>query len=506
MNTMRTSRQIGALALAAALGSALSQMGCQDTSGGSGGGGSGGGTTTTTGTGGSASGPFTPKGCGFEIAPRPEYTDWSSGKTDVGATPNIRRVRRGLGGNVAVGTAGKADPATSVGFAWQTDDGTLVSRVAWGDSMDPASWPAENVADGVTWLTPAGALNGNGDARMHEVYVCGLTSAKTYYYRVGGGPAGKEVWSDVSSFTTTPNDAAAEVTIALTGDSRGQNENAWQVLQKKVLLSGVTMQMFSGDMINLATDQGEWEKWLDSASKDADGKPSTLGSVLTVSAHGNHDNHTSLFFGNMVLPQEVKTYPAYPELFFSFDVGPVHVVVIDDAFVVNPQGDAAYKDVLTAWLTADLDAADKNRAKVPWIIAMHHHPELSSSTHGKDQDVLRGRAFFVPVWDKYHVDVAVSGHDHDYERSKPVTGPAENPTIVPDYKSGTMYLVCAGAGADAYSAGTSSFTETSRDFKSGGAIGFYGLLKATKTDLTIDAHEIRADGSDPVFDTVTLTK
>ncbi len=494
------SRRFGALALTAALGAAATQVGCQDTSGG--GGGSGGGTTTTS----AAPTPFTPQGCSFEIAPREEYIDWSTGKTDVGQAPNIRRVRLGLGGNVGVGTAGRADPSTSAGFAWQTDDGTLVSQVAWGDSMDPASWPAGNVASGVTWLTPEGALNGQGDSRMHEVHVCGLTPAKTHYYRVGGGPAGKEVWSDVYSFTTTPSDPEAEVTIALTGDSRGQNENAWQVLQKKVLLTGVTMQMFSGDMINLATDQAEWEKWLDSAWKDADGKASTLAQVLTVSAHGNHDNHTSLFFGNMVLPQEVKTYPAYPELFFSFDVGPVHIVVIDDAFVVNPGGDDAYKGVLTAWLEADLAAADANRAKVPWIVAMHHHPELSSSTHGKDSDVLRGRAYFVPMWDKYHVDVAVSGHDHNYERSKPVTGPAESPTIVPDYKSGTMYVVCAGSGADAYSAGTSSFTETSRDFKSGGAIGIYGLLHATKTTLTLDGHEIRADGTDPVFDTVTLTK
>ena len=504
---MRNSQKIGAFAFSTALLLASSQVGCQDTTGGTGG--TGGGTTTNSsgGTGGAAAaGPFAPQGCGFEVAPRPEYIDWSAGKTDVGQAPHIRRVRLGLGGNVAKDAPGKADPSTSVGFAWQTDDGTLVSQVAWGDSMDPSSWPAGNVASGVTWLTPEGALNGNGDVRMHEVYVCGLTPAKTYYYRVGGGPAGKEVWSDVYSFTTTPSDPAAEVTLALTGDSRGQNDNAWQILQKKVLSTGVTMQMFSGDMINLATDQAEWEKWLDSAWKDANGKASTLAQVLTVSAHGNHDNHTSLFFGNMVLPQDVKTYPAYAELFFSFDVGPVHVVVIDDAFVVSPQGDAAYKDVLGSWLDADLSAADANRAKVPWILAMHHHPEFSSSTHGKDQDVLRGRAFFVPIWDKHHVDLAVTGHDHNYERSKPVTGPAESPTIVPDYKSGTMYLVCAGAGADSYSAGTSSFTDNSRDFKSGGAIGFYTLLRATKTELTLDAHEIRPDGSDPTFDTVTITK
>ena len=38
--------------------------------------------------------------------------------------------------------------------------------------------------------TPEGTLNGMGDERMHEAYVCGLKPATTYYYRVGGGAPG----------------------------------------------------------------------------------------------------------------------------------------------------------------------------------------------------------------------------------------------------------------------------------------------------------------------------
>src|SRR5689334_14815445 len=157
---------------------------------------------------------------------------------------------------------------------------------------------------------------------MHEAYVCGLKPATTYYYRVGGGPAGKEVWSDVYSFTTTPSDPAAEITLAVAGDARGQSNDAWRVLQKRVMMAGATLELFSGDVVNLAPDQGEWEKWLDLGWKDENGGLSTLGQILTLSAHGNHENHTSLFFGNMVLPQDVQKYPDYPELFFSIDVGP----------------------------------------------------------------------------------------------------------------------------------------------------------------------------------------
>ncbi len=466
--------------------------------------------TTTTGTGGAGGAPlppepFQPQGCEFKVAARPEYLDWSVAGNEVGATPNIRRVRLGLGGNTEVGAAGRADPATSAGFAWQTDDGTAASEVTWGDSPDPSTWPAENRASGVTWLTPAGTINNNGDARMHEVHICGLTPATTYYYRVGGGPAGSEVWSDVYHFTTTPVDPATPVTIALAGDSRGQDNEAWRLFQKRATLAGATLEMFSGDMINFAPDQAEWEKWLDLAWKDGEGKLSTLGQLLTIHTHGNHENHTTLFYGNLVMPQDVDTYPEYAELFYSFDVGPVHIVVVDDYYIGFPEGDPAYEGVLTAWLDADLTAANANRAKVPWIITMHHHGELSSSSHGDDAEVILGRQYFMPIWDEHHVDLAVAGHDHNYERSKPVTGPADAPTVV-DLNQGTMYLVCAGVGADAYGAGTSSWTEISRDFTSGESIGFYSLLKATQTELTVEGYELRADGTDPMFDTVTLTK
>lgn len=493
------SRSTGSALLTVSLGLAVSGafMACQDTSG-SGSAASTGGSVTIQ--------SFSPKGCGFSVAARPEYKSYSEGSPTVGETPNIRRVRLGLGGNVAVGAQGHADPSTTIGFAWQTDDGTLASEVAWGKTPDPSGWSAADRASGVTWLTPEGDLNGKGDQRMHEAYLCGLSPATTYYYRVGGGASGKEVWSEVYAFTTTPSPGDSKVVIGVTGDSRGQQNDAWRALQRRMLVAGATMQLFSGDMVNLAPDQGEWEQWLDSAWKDTDGGALTLAQILNLSAHGNHDNHTALFFGNLVLPQDSAAYGKYEELFFSVDVGPAHIVVIDDAFIVSPNGDPDYKAVLTAFLEADLAAANENRAKVPWVIAMHHHPEYSSSSHGTDADVLRGRAYFPPIWDTHHVDLSISGHDHNYERSKPLTGPTDNPTIHADAKDGTVYVVCAGSGADAYSAGTSNFTETSHDYKDGAALGLYGLLTMEKGSLKLEAHELRADKSDPVFDTLTITK
>lgn len=473
--------------------------------GGSGSGGAGG-TTATGGAGGAPAEPYKPAGCAFEVMPRPEYTEWAIAKTDTAADPKIVRVRLGLGGNVTAGEPGYADPATSIGVAWESELGTLASEIQWGSDPDPTAWPAENRANGATWLTPPGLVNGTHDSRMHEVYLCGLTPKTTYYYRVGGGPEGQEVWSDVYAFTTTPAAGDGPITIAVNGDARGQDGGAWRLFQKKVQQKGAQLQLFSGDTVTFGQDQSEWEAFLDLGWKDDKGALLTLGQLLTLNTNGNHDNRATIFFGNLVMPQDPKKYPVYAELFYSFDAGPVHVTVMDDSFFVNsttPQEDI---DALTAWLDADLGAANANRAKVPWLLTLHHHGPFSSSNHGQDLDVLRGRALLMPLFDKHHVDLDLAGHDHNYERSKPLTGPAETPTIHDSAKDGTVYLLCAGAGAEAYSPGTSDFTGVSAGYNEGGGLGAYAFLTVDKTSLTIESHELRADGTDPQIDSFTISK
>ena len=54
---------------------------------------------------------------------------------------------------------------------------------------------------------------------MHQVDVCGLTPGTTYYYQVGGGAAGGEIWSATQSFTTVPA-AGDPITVGVYGDAR----------------------------------------------------------------------------------------------------------------------------------------------------------------------------------------------------------------------------------------------------------------------------------------------
>jgi hypothetical protein len=185
-----------------------------------------------------------PSGCAFGVAKRPEYQDWSYGSSVVSSTPALRRVRRGLGGNVAPDAPGRADPSTTAAFAWESDEATLASEIAWGPGVDPSLWPANNRASGVTWLAPAGLLHGMGPTRMHEGYLCGLEPATTYGYRVGVGKYHVRVHPtvDTTAFDRDPIAITAELNRILEGEIREHPEqwlwmhDRWKSARRKGLL------------------------------------------------------------------------------------------------------------------------------------------------------------------------------------------------------------------------------------------------------------------------------
>ena len=65
------------------------------------------------------------------------------------------------------------------------------------------------------------------------------------------------------------------------------------------------------------------------------------------------------------------TTPSGTSEYFSVDVGLIHIAAMSTK---TPSG----KEL--EWLTKDLEAANQNRAKVPWIIVTSHYPIFLSTT------------------------------------------------------------------------------------------------------------------------------
>ena len=91
-----------------------------------------------------------------------------------------------------------------------------------------------------------------------------------------------------------------------------------------------------------------------------------------------------------------------------------------------------------AWLDRTLARSD-----APWRIVALHHPPYSAGYQGS---ALRIRATFSPIFERHGVQLVLSGHDHDYQRS--------------DVIGGVTYVV-SGAAAGTRRTSTESFTAVS---------------------------------------------
>lgn len=449
---------------------------------------------------------FTPDGCDYSLEiDIGRGSAFALDEPSLGGAPAPQRVRIGVGGTTELGKPGYADPSTMAAFVWDTDVDTKASKVRIGSSPDSLT----QIHSGFSYELP-----GLVQLRIHQVHVCGGAPGETWYYQVGGGPEGAEVWGPTQSFTFAPAAGSKEtVTMGISGDARDSHDVVWPLVQSRMKDAAPMLQLFTGDSIKIPHDlaANDYAQWLDGAWKSHPASPGgdfALGNHAFYPIGGNHENLQAQWLANFAFPGKGR----YQGLFFSFDVGPVHVVMIDDG-PVSTRMDVRWpgaEQAILEFLEADLAAANARRDTVPWIIVAHHKGALSTSNHGEDADVKRMRPLLLPLWDKYRVDVVINGHDHNYERSTPATWSGSEIVLADSLSTGTTHIVCAGAGASGYSTGDGSQPYSlvrQRYGKDSGFVGLYGLLSATHEKLVWKAYGLKADGSkvadDVEIDTVT---
>jgi hypothetical protein len=450
---------------------------------------------------------YKPEGCAYTVNP-PESRAFTDLALDdaapladaAGAKP--QRVRLGLGGGTKSGEPGYADPTTSAVFTWATDAPSRAAKVRFGTTPDALT----QVRAGYVWAnTPTALGGGEPPANMHEVHVCGLEPGKTYYYQVGGGAPGAEVWSATQSFATPS--ATGRILVGVSGDSRN-DVDVFRLVQTRMRDAGTQLQVLSGDFVEFGTLRAQFDQWLDAAWKDPrdPSKFLTLGQQMILPVPGNHENSSGLFFSMFALPGDGPD----AESFGSFDLGPAHFVLFDDQPVAS-QPDSPTAKAILSFLDEDLARAESKRQSVPFLVAVHHRGELSTSKHAGESDMITARDKLFPIWDKHHVDLVLAGHDHNYERSKPVTGPASAPTVKASPTEGTTFIVCAGSGAPAYAPGKdpAPFREKNVGFGETSNLGYagvYGLLALEGRKLTFTAYGLKPAGADDVIDTFEITR
>lgn len=173
-----------------------------------------------------------------------------------------------------------------------------------------------------------------------------------------------------------------------------------------------------GDNVYPAGDPDRLEETVFGPFRPAVGAEGELLAIL-----GNHDVKQGNAAGQVeALGMEGR--------FWARRFGDVLLVGLDS----NEPGDEAQ----LAWLDQTLASTD-----APWRIVALHHPPYSAGYQGSD---LRARRAFTPLFERHGVQLVLSGHEHDYQRSVPIDG---------------VTYVVSGAGARTRRTGEAGFTAVS---------------------------------------------
>jgi len=158
-----------------------------------------------------------------------------------------------------------------------------------------------------------------------------------------------------------------------------------------------------------------------------------LATIPYYVTEGNHDNES---------PEQMKAYSTvFPQFNdsgnYSFRWGNALVISLD----IESKISEFVKNNDEAWLKKEI-------GKYPdatWKIAFFHVPPWSGGKHGESEWAVGGREKLLGVLMENGIDIVFSGHEHNYERLKPISLKGVNGNPV-------QFVITGCAGANYYDA------------------------------------------------------
>ena len=253
-----------------------------------------------------------------------------------------------------------------------------------------------------------------GEASYHSVQFTGLQPATKYVYRVGDGYN----WSEWAHFTTASGQPEP-FAFAYVGDAQNDIFEMWSRVIRSAYSDAPALKFLvhAGDLINTPDRDDQWGEWHRAAGW-------INMSVPSVPVPGNHE-YGKQSNGERALNRNWRPQftlpgnglPGLEETNYYLDIQGVRIVAMNSNERQKEQAE---------WLDRLL-SDNPNR----WTVVTHHHP-IFSTAKGRDNKELR--EILKPIYDKYRVDLVLTGHDHSYGRSNVVAG--ENRR-----DGGTVYVV-----------------------------------------------------------------
>lgn len=294
----------------------------------------------------------------------------------------------------------------------------------------------------------------------HEETLSALAPGSRYHYEIQARNQGqgKIVRFGAGSFTTAP-DQPCHFKFALYGDTRRGHAIHKQIADA-IAKEEVDFALHTGDFV---ADGRKQEKWAPEFFVPA---AELLRTAAVFPVLGNHEHKSPLYYQYFGLPADKAWY--------SFSWGQVEV------FVVDTESDYSRDGEQWKWLDAALAAS-----KAAWKIAVQHVPGISSSGHGSNKQVNKNLR---PLYEKYGVDIAFAGHNHLYERTKPIASKGANHPVT--------YIITGGGGSLLYKASQAPYDAVIR------SCHHYVIVEAEVGSLRVTARQV--DGQ--ILDSFVLKK
>ncbi len=274
-------------------------------------------------------------------------------------------------------------------------------------------------------------------SNRHWIRLDGLQADQEYMYAVNEQ---KPVW-----FRTPPNDGQP-IWFAAGGDAHVGNKTSNPAATRDLLeqitrpTNGYDAFFMLGDLAQLGFNDSIWRE----AAREF--APYTQ-SIPTVVLPGNHDT----MLGGLPLFQKYQKPPgqgADKDLWQRIDIGNAHFLLLDLEWELQ-----TYAAAEKVWLVDELETIPKD----DWTIVMCHTFFYSSGAAEDGWTWYDNKAVInelAPVFEKYGVDIVMSGHKHDNELLKKnnvtyvVTGAfGGQPDKLVDYRSPAGVWLKTGAYA-----------------------------------------------------------
>lgn len=297
----------------------------------------------------------------------------------------------------------------SLNLSWETDR-PATALLEWGSTAELGkSMPLETAS------------------RLHTATITGLEPGSNAFYRVTATAGDETIDSGLLTFKTAVA-AGQPFRFAVIGDTEAR-PHINDRLAKRIWAERPNFVINLGDL----TDAGEEAHRYEWTHEYFVGMTQLLSRVPVFAVPGNGESDLHWYKHYHHLPD--------PEGYYTFRFGDAAFFMLDSN---RRQEEFAPGGVQYAWLDEQLAACD-----APWKFVCHHHAtytgeedDYGNSWQGPSQFGDPFVRKIVPLYEKHHVDIAMFGHLHLYERSHPMRDGKV------DAEHGTVHLLAGGGGGN----------------------------------------------------------